>query len=31
MRINEDIGGWVVIGSAPGRRQLAFQRARSAT
>ena len=27
MRINEDVGDWVVIGSAPGRRQLAFQRA----
>lgn len=27
MRINENIGGWVVIGSGPGRRQLAFQRA----
>lgn len=27
MRINEDIGGWVVIGSGPGLRQLAFQRA----
>jgi catechol 2,3-dioxygenase-like lactoylglutathione lyase family enzyme len=27
MRINEDIDGWVVIGSAPGLRQLAFQRA----
>jgi catechol 2,3-dioxygenase-like lactoylglutathione lyase family enzyme len=26
MRINEDIDGWVVIGSAPGLRQLAFQR-----
>jgi hypothetical protein len=27
MRINEDIDGWVVIGSAPGLRELAFQRA----
>ena len=27
MRINEDIESWVVIGSAPGLRQLAFQRA----
>src|ERR1700691_3926993 len=27
MRVNEDIDGWVVIGSAPGLRQLAFQRA----
>ena len=27
MRVNEDIEGWVVIGSAPGLRQLAFQRA----
>jgi catechol 2,3-dioxygenase-like lactoylglutathione lyase family enzyme len=27
MRINEDIDGWVVIGSAPGSRELAFQRA----
>jgi len=27
MRINEDIDGWVVIGSGPGLRQLAFQRA----
>lgn len=26
MRINEDIDGWVVIGSGPGLRQLAFQR-----
>lgn len=26
MRINEDIGGWVVIGVEPGLRQLAFQR-----
>jgi Glyoxalase-like domain len=26
MRINEDIDGWVVIGSEPGLRQLAFQR-----
>lgn len=26
MRINEDIDGWVVIGSEPGQRQLAFQR-----
>jgi catechol 2,3-dioxygenase-like lactoylglutathione lyase family enzyme len=26
MRVNEDTGGWVVIGSAPGLRQLAFQR-----
>jgi catechol 2,3-dioxygenase-like lactoylglutathione lyase family enzyme len=25
MRINEDIEGWVVIGSGPGLRQLAFQ------
>jgi hypothetical protein len=24
--INEDIDGWVVIGAAPGLRQLAFQR-----
>jgi len=23
MRINEDIGGWVVIGSEPGQRQMA--------
>ncbi|HYB17929.1 MAG TPA: VOC family protein [Streptosporangiaceae bacterium] len=29
MRINEDLGGLVVIGSGPGRRQLAFQRAAS--
>jgi catechol 2,3-dioxygenase-like lactoylglutathione lyase family enzyme len=28
-RINEDLGGWVVIGSRPGRRQLAFERAAS--
>jgi len=27
MRINEDIDGWVVIGSGPGLRQVAFQRA----
>ncbi len=27
MRINEDGDGWVVIGSEPGLRQLAFQRA----
>jgi catechol 2,3-dioxygenase-like lactoylglutathione lyase family enzyme len=27
MRINEDLGDWVVIGSEPGMRQLAFQRA----
>jgi catechol 2,3-dioxygenase-like lactoylglutathione lyase family enzyme len=27
MRVNEDIGDWVVIGAAPGLRQLAFQRA----
>jgi catechol 2,3-dioxygenase-like lactoylglutathione lyase family enzyme len=27
MRINEDHDGWVVIGSAPGDRELAFQRA----
>jgi catechol 2,3-dioxygenase-like lactoylglutathione lyase family enzyme len=27
MRINEDIGDWVVIGTAHGRRELAFQRA----
>ena len=27
MRINEDMDGWVVIGSGPGLRQLAFQRA----
>ena len=26
MRVNEDIDGWVVIGSEPGQRQLAFQR-----
>src|SRR3954462_11815538 len=26
MRINEDSDDWVVIGSEPGRRQLAFQR-----
>jgi catechol 2,3-dioxygenase-like lactoylglutathione lyase family enzyme len=26
MRINEDIDGWVVIGSGHGQRQLAFQR-----
>ena len=26
MRVNEDIDGWVVIGSEPGLRQLAFQR-----
>ena len=25
MRVNEDIDGWVVIGSGPGLRQLAFQ------
>jgi catechol 2,3-dioxygenase-like lactoylglutathione lyase family enzyme len=28
MRINEDIGDWVVIGEKPGARRLAFQRAR---
>ena len=27
MRVNEDAGGWVVIGSGPGLRELAFQRA----
>jgi catechol 2,3-dioxygenase-like lactoylglutathione lyase family enzyme len=27
MRINDDMDGWVVIGSGPGLRQLAFQRA----
>ena len=27
MRVNEDIDGWVVIGSEPGLRELAFQRA----
>jgi catechol 2,3-dioxygenase-like lactoylglutathione lyase family enzyme len=27
MRVNEDHGDWVVIGTEPGRRQLAFQRA----
>jgi catechol 2,3-dioxygenase-like lactoylglutathione lyase family enzyme len=27
MQLNEDSDGWVVIGSAPGRRELAFQRA----
>lgn len=27
MRVNEDIGNWVVIGLEPGLRQLAFQRA----
>lgn len=27
MRVNEDLGDWVVIGVAPGDRQLAFQRA----
>lgn len=27
MRVNEDSGAWVVIGSAPGRREVAFQRA----
>ena len=26
MRINVDDGGWVVIGTAPGQRELAFQR-----
>ena len=26
MRVNEDIDGWVVIGSEPGLRELAFQR-----
>jgi catechol 2,3-dioxygenase-like lactoylglutathione lyase family enzyme len=26
MRVNEDINGWVIIGSEPGLRQLAFQR-----
>jgi Glyoxalase-like domain len=25
MGVNEDLGSWVVIGSGPGRRQLAFQ------
>lgn len=25
MRVNEDLGSWVVIGSGPGLRQLAFQ------
>jgi hypothetical protein len=29
MIVNEDSDGWVVIGSTPGRRQLAFQRASS--
>ena len=28
MRINEDMDGWVVIGSGPGLRQLAFRRCR---
>jgi 2-phosphosulfolactate phosphatase len=27
MQVNEDLGDWVVIGSSPGARQLAFQRA----
>src|SRR4029450_9468605 len=27
MRVNEDLGDWVVIGLEPGARQLAFQRA----
>jgi catechol 2,3-dioxygenase-like lactoylglutathione lyase family enzyme len=27
MRVNEDLGDWVVIGARPGLRQLAFQRA----
>jgi catechol 2,3-dioxygenase-like lactoylglutathione lyase family enzyme len=27
MRVNEDSDAWVVIGSAPGRREVAFQRA----
>lgn len=27
MQVNEDSGDWVVIGSAPGRREVAFQRA----
>lgn len=27
MRVNEDLGDWVVIGTEPGLRQLAFQRA----
>ena len=27
MQVNEDLGGWVVIGSSPGARELAFQRA----
>lgn len=27
MRVNEDLDDWVVIGAAPGLRQLAFQRA----
>jgi catechol 2,3-dioxygenase-like lactoylglutathione lyase family enzyme len=27
MRVNEDGDAWVVIGSAPGRREVAFQRA----
>jgi catechol 2,3-dioxygenase-like lactoylglutathione lyase family enzyme len=26
MRVNEDLGDWVVIGTEPGRRELAFQR-----
>jgi catechol 2,3-dioxygenase-like lactoylglutathione lyase family enzyme len=26
MEVNEDTGDWVVVGSAPGRRELAFQR-----
>ena len=26
MRVNEDIDGWMVIGTEPGVRQLAFQR-----
>ena len=29
MRVSEDTGGWVVIGSEPGLRQLAFQRVTS--
>jgi Glyoxalase-like domain len=31
MVINEDIGDWVVIGSGPGLRELAFQRAAART
>ena len=30
MKVNEDTDGWVVIGCAPGFRQLAFQRCRLA-